>query len=512
MKNKLRRVLFSQAVIVALLLLIQIALILSVVVLAREYMVFLDSFLILLTFLVVLYIVNSDKNPTYKLAWVMAVLFVPLFGGLFYLFIQGQTVTRMFFQRVKKIDKVFTGKIPQDELILEEIKENYPIRYNTVAYTNRNEYVAYSVFKNTDVKYFAVGEECWQDMLCELKKAEKYIFMEYFIIGMGKMWDSILEILKEKASAGVDVRIMYDGVGSLLQMPKHYSEEMKRYGIKCGAFMPFVPFLSTLQNNRDHRKIMAIDGKVAFTGGVNIADEYVNLEKPYGHWKDTAVKLTGDAAYSFAVIFLQMWQIGDRNRINPEDYRPKWQFEAQTQGYVMPYADAPNDDYQVGEFVYMDIITKATKYIHITTPYLILDSAMQSALVNAARSGVDVKIIIPSVADHWYAYYVALDFAKELIKKGVEVYEYTPGFIHAKNFSSDDEVAVVGSINLDYRSLYLHFECGAWMLGSPAVAAVEKDFQKTLKQCKKLTVEQLEKRPVYQRFISACLRFFAPLM
>lgn len=512
MRNKLRRVLFSQAVIVALLLIIQIALILFVVVKARHYMIFLDSFLILLTFAVVVYVINSDKNPTYKLAWVMSVLLVPVFGGLFYLFIQGQTFTRRFFQRVKKIDKVFTGKIPQDPEILEEIQEKYPIRYNTVAYTNLNEYIAYSVFKNTDVKYYSVGEKCWEDMLAELKKAEKYIFLEYFIIGMGKMWDSILEILKEKAAAGVDVRIMYDGVGSLLQMPKHYPEEMKRFGINCRAFMPFVPFLSTLQNNRDHRKIMVIDGKVAFNGGINLSDEYVNIEKPYGHWKDTAVKLTGDAAYSFAVIFLQMWQVVDRQEINPEDYRPKEPYTAKSGGFVMPYADTPNDDYQVGEFVYMDIITKAVKYVHIMSPYLILDSEMQTVLVNAARSGIDVKIIIPAVADHWYAYYVALDYAKELIKKGVEIYEYTPGFIHAKSFSSDDEVAVVGSINLDYRSLYLHFECATWMLESPAVKDVEEDFQRTLEKCHKLTLEELEARPVRKRFVSACLRFFAPLM
>ncbi len=512
MRGKLKRVLFSQAVIVALLLVIQLVFLLFVVLKAREYMMYLDILLMLLTAGVIIYIVNSDKNPNYKLAWVTAVMLVPLFGGLFYLFIQGQTATRRFFQRVKKIDKAFTGKIPQDPKILEEIKLAHPNRFNTVSYTNLNEYVAYSVFKNTSVTYYPSGEKCWPDMLTELEKAEKYIFLEYFIIGMGEMWDSILKILKEKAANGVDVRVMYDGVGSLLQMPKRYPDEMKKYGIKCRAFMPFVPFLSTLQNNRDHRKIMVIDGKVAFNGGVNLADEYVNVKHPLGYWKDTAVRLRGDGAYSFAIIFLQMWQVAEKTPINPDAFRPEVCAVPEAEGYVMPYADAPNDDFQIGEFVYLDIINRARDYVHIMTPYLILDDTMKTSLTNAARSGVDVKIIIPSKADHWYAYYVALKYAKELIKKGVEVYEYSPGFIHAKNFTADGDVAVVGSINLDYRSLYLHFECATWMCGASAVEAAEEDFRETLAVSRRLTVEDIDARPLWKRFLSTVLQFFAPLM
>lgn len=510
--RKLRRILFSQAVAVIAFMLIQLVTMLVIIVKAREYLVFLDAILFLLSAAAVISIVNSDKDPNYKLAWAIPIMLFALFGGLFYFYIQGQTTYRKFFEMMKIIDRSFTGKIPKTPEIIEEIRELYPTRYSTVNYTNINEYVGYSVFKNTDVTYYPAGEDCWPDILTELEKAEKYIFLEYFIIGMGEMWDSVLEILKRKAADGVDVRVMYDGVGSLLQIPSKYPQELLRYGIKCKAFMPFKPFLSTLQNNRDHRKIMVIDGKVAFNGGINLADEYVNLTSPYGYWKDTSVRLIGDAAYSFTVIFLQMWQITEKKAIEPEQFRPEWSYKAASGGYIMPYADTPNDDYQVGEFVYMDIINKAQKYVHIITPYLILDNSMYIALINAARSGVDVKIIIPAKADHWYAYYVALDYAKELIGKGVEVYEYTPGFVHAKNFCSDDEVAVVGSINLDFRSLYLHFECATWMLNSPAVADVARDFEETLKQCHRITAEELKKRPIWKKLISAVLRIFAPLM
>ncbi len=443
--RKLRRVLFSQAVIVVFLMIFQLTVLFGAVLMAREYVVFLDALLFLVSTMAVISAVNSDKDPTYKLAWVVPITIFPLFGGLFYFYVQGQTVTRKFFHRVKYIDKTFTGAIPQSEEVLEEIRSSFPHRFGTVNFTHRNEFVGYSVFKNTDVKYYPYGEDFWPDLLDALEAAEKYIFLEYFIIGLGEMWNTVLDILKRKAAQGVDVRVMYDGVGSLLQIPKRYPVELVRYGIKCKAFMPLVPFLSTLQNNRDHRKIAVIDGKVAFNGGVNLADEYVNLTSPYGCWKDTAVRLTGDAAFSFAAIFLQMWQITERKKqIDPADFKPDWEYKAKSGGYIMPYADAPNDDYQVGEFVYSDIINKARRYVHITSPYLILDNSMKTALVNAARSGVDVKLIIPAKPDHWYAYYVALEDARELIEKGVEVYEFTPGFIHAKNFCSDDEVAVVG--------------------------------------------------------------------
>ncbi len=510
--RKLLKIFFSQTSIVVLLMLVQIAAIAVMVFKLNQYSKIISLLFFIITFLAVIAVINSNKNPAYKMSWLIPMMIFPLFGGLMYIFINGQGLTRRFFHHVKKIEKSLCPDIEQDSAILDEIYRKSPARFNTVNYCARNDDVGYSAFKNTDVTYYPTGELCWKDMLTELEKAEKYIYLEYFIIEPGEMWNSIFEILKRKAAQGVDVRVLYDGVGSLVQMPKKCSREICAAGIKCRAFIPLVPFLSTMQNNRDHRKIMAIDGKVAFNGGINLADEYINKKVVYGRWKDTAVRLTGDGAYSFAVMFLQMWLATERKTPELPDIKPDWNYKAKTEGYIMPFSDTPNDDYQVGEFVYLEIVNKAKSYIHITTPYLILDNEMMTALVNAARSGIDVKIIIPGVADHWYAYYVAMDYAKELLSKGVKIYIYDPGFIHAKNFVSDDEVAVVGSINLDYRSLYLHFECATWMYASPAVEAVEEDFNETLKECHLLTDEELDSRSVIKRFVSAVLRIFAPLM
>ncbi len=510
--RKLLKVFFSQTFMVILLMLVQVALIAFSVLKIQEHFRLVSGIFLAITIFAMILVVNGNKNPAYKMSWLIPMMVFPIFGGLMYLFVQSQSLTRRFFQRVKDIDRSFSTVLPENLDVIEEIGRRDPMRRAVVNYNVRNEGMRFPVYKNTDVKYYALGELCWKDMLVELEKAEKYIFLEYFIIEPGEMWNSVLEILKRKAAAGVDVRVMYDGVGSLVQMPRKYPKELMRYGIRCKAFIPLVPILSTMQNNRDHRKIMVVDGKVAFTGGVNLADEYVNKKRPYGHWKDTAVRLTGDGAYSFAIMFLQMWDITEREPFDPGALKPDWNYRSADGGYVMPFADTPNDDYQVGEFVYLDMINRARDYIHITSPYLILDHEMMVALINAARSGVDVKIIIPSVADHWYAYYVALDYARELIRGGVKIYEYSPGFIHAKNAVCDGELAVVGSINLDFRSLYLHFECAAWMYGCPAVKDIADDFDKTVERCRLLTTEILDARPLWKRFVSALLRLFAPLM
>ncbi len=509
--RKLLKVFFSQTFMVILLMLVQVALIAFSVLKIQEHFRLVSVIFLAITIFAMILVVNGNKNPAYKMSWLIPMMIFPLFGGLMYLFVQSQTLTRRFFQRVKDIDKSFAAVLPKNQDVIDEIKGLDPMRCAAVNYNSRSEGFRYPVYKNTDVKYYALGELCWRDMLVELEKAEKYIFLEYFIIEPGEMWNSVLEILKRKAAAGLDVRVMYDGVGSLVQMPRKYPRELLRYGIKCKAFVPLVPILSTMQNNRDHRKIMAIDGKVAFTGGVNLADEYINKKQLYGHWKDTAVRLTGEGAFSFALMFLQMWDITEREPFDPGALKPE-RSHAGGEGYVMPFADTPNDDYQVGEFIYLDMINRAKDYIHITTPYLILDNEMMVALINAARSGVDVKIVIPSVADHWYAYYVALDYARELIRGGVKIYEYSPGFIHAKNVVCDGELAVVGSINLDYRSLYLHFECAAWMYRCAAVSDIAEDFDKTVEESRLLTTEILDGRPLWKRFVSALLRLFAPLM
>ncbi len=330
------------------------------------------------------------------------------------------------------------------------------------------------------------------------------------------MWDAVLDILQEKVAEGVEVRVMYDGMCSLTLLPYHYPQELEKLGIRCKMFSPVRPALSTYQNNRDHRKITVIDGHTAFTGGINIADEYINRRERFGHWKDTAIMLKGEAVNSFLMMFLQMWNITEWH---PEDYgkyqkSPDYVYpeHLNMDGYVMPYGDSPLDDETVGQHVYMDILNEARHYVHIMTPYLILDSDMITALTFAAKRGIETVIIMPHIPDKIYAYLLARSYYEELLLAGVKIYEYTPGFVHAKVFSSDDEKAVVGSINLDYRSLYLHFECAAYLYRNQAVHDVEQDFQRTLEQCQEITVENCRQYPLMKKLAGKVLRLFAPLM
>lgn len=513
--RRLLKAMFSQVAVVSFLLILQILLITASLMHISDYFLYFDIFLKLISFFVVILIVNRHSNPTYKLAWVIPILMFPMFGGLFYLFITGQMHTHIFFNKLSCLQKKITLPYPQNKKVYDEIEENFEYYSNTPRYIKKVS--GLNVYRACDAQYFSSGEEKFASLLEELEKAQKYIFLEYFIIKEGKMWNSILEILKRKAKEGVDVRIMYDGMGSMTLLPFNYPKVLRSYGIKCRVFSPFTPFLSALQNNRDHRKILVIDGKCAYTGGINLSDEYINIDYPFGHWKDMGVMIKGEAAFSFSMMFLHLWWHITKAEENIKDFEPSFTEEEKesfpkNNGYVMPYFDIPQDKYQAGEFIYLDIINKAKKYVYITTPYLILDHEMVVALTNAALCGVDVKIICPLVADHWYARCVAYSYYKELISSGVQIYEYTPGFIHGKTFCSDDEVCVVGSINLDYRSLYLHFECAAWFLDCPIVHSVKNDFTDTLKKCTLITDEYFSKMSPLRKFLNAFLRIFAPLM
>ena len=304
---------------------------------------------------------------------------------------------------------------------------------------------------------------------------------------------------------------MYDGTCSLILLPYNYPKKMEKMGIKCKIFSPIKPALSTYQNNRDHRKILVIDGNVAFTGGINLADEYINKKVVYGHWKDIGIMLKGEAVKSLTLMFLQVWNINSKEEEDYGKYISNAR-EEDAEGYVMPYGDSPVDNENAGELVYMDVINTAKDYVHIMTPYLILDNEMMTSLKYAAKSGVDVKLILPHIPDKWYAYLLARTYYKELIEAGVKIYEYTPGFVHAKAFVSDDKKAVVGTINLDYRSLYLHFECAVFTYKTTLAYDVEKDFQETLKKCEKITIENCKKFSIFKRIIGQILRLFAPLM
>lgn len=354
----------------------------------------------------------------------------------------------------------------------------------------------------------------FERLLQELKKAERYIFLEYFIIEKGVMWDSILEILVEKAKQGVDVRVIYDDVGCLLTLPYNYDKQLSKMGIKCCVFNPFVPILSSHMNNRDHRKITVIDGCTAFTGGINLADEYINGYEKHGHWKDSAVMIKGDAVWSFAVMFLSLWNYQRKTEEDYEKFRP---LAIETEkfaplGYVQPFTDSPLDDESISETVYLNLISNAKRYVFINTPYLILDSEMTIALCSAAKRSVDVRIITPHVPDKWFVHSVTRANYEVLVESGVKIYEYIPGFNHAKSFAIDDEFGVVGTINLDYRSLYLHFECGVWLYQTKSILEVKEDFMKTLEQCQQITLEYCRSVKWYRRLGRLVLRAFAPLM
>ena len=455
-----------------------------------------------------------EGNSTIKLSWVVPILIFPVFGTLFYLFLTLQPGTRRINRRIEEVGTKLRPYLLQDPEVLAHYESISASGGNLVRYMNQ--YGRFPAYENTGVRYFPLGDDMFPVLLEELKKAEHFIFMEYFIVEHGVMWDAILQVLETKVAEGVEVRFMYDGMGNLFTLPHGYEKAMQEKGIQCKIFAPVRPALSSYQNNRDHRKICVIDGHTAFTGGVNLADEYINQRVRFGHWKDTAVMLKGKAVDSFTMMFLQLWDVTERDA---EEYRrflcPETFHMPEGMdygGFVMPYADSPLDGENVGESVYLDILGRSRRYVHITTPYLILDDTTLAALKFAAKRGVEVIIIMPHIPDKLYAYLLARSYYAELLRAGVQIYEYTPGFIHAKMFTSDDEKAVVGTINLDFRSLYLHFECASYFFRNAVVMDVEEDFQKTLAKSERITLENCRKYPFIRRFAGKALRILAPLM
>lgn len=465
--------------------------------------------LLLLSTAATLYIISKNTNPAYKIAWVVPILAVPVFGGLFYLMLGGNRLSSRQRKKMNSVEYNLRRHLPQNPEIysnLEESSESAAIqsRYiQTVA--------GCPVYENTAVRYFPLGDDVYPEMLEQLRKAEKYIFLEYFIIGPGKMWDGILEILKEKAAQGLDVRVMYDDFGCITTLPYNFKKELKSYGIRCCEFSPFVPIMSARLNNRDHRKFMIIDGKVGFTGGINLADEYINERERFGHWKDNGIMLQGEAVWSMTVMFLSLWDYVTGGRDSITEYIPP---EPVTggHGFVQPYTDNPMDDEAVGSTVYLNLINRARHSIYIMTPYLVIDYTMMEALCNAAKTGLDVRIVTPHIPDKWYVHTLTRAHYEQLVKCGVKVYEYTPGFIHSKVFAVDGEFATVGTINLDYRSLYLHFENGVFMYNADCISDIYRDFANTFEISQRISLEECRATSLSVRVLRSVLRLLAPLM
>lgn len=508
-RKKIKYILFHRLVLVGLALVAQIAVLL---VMLNEFSTHFDYFYwmcIVVSILATLWIVNDRSESAYKIAWLILILPFPVFGGAFYLLMGGNRISERTRRKMQGIaersNEVLQGDFKADRLT--DLGEDVA---GQARYLEK--YAACPVYTNTQTRYFPVGDLAFVQMLEELEKAERYIFLEYFIIQEGECWDRILELLERKAAAGVEVRLIYDDFGCMFTLPQHYNERMAERGIQCRVFNRLVPVLTLRMNNRDHRKLCIIDGKVGFTGGMNLADEYINRKVRFGHWKDSAILLQGEAVWSMTVMFLSMWDYCSGWEEDFDLFRPGDIPAASGLGWVQPYTDTPLDHEKVGQAVYLNMISRARDYINITTPYLIVDAATSTALCNAAKAGVDVRIITPHIPDKRSVFEVTRAHYPPLLEAGVKIYEYTPGFIHAKNFVVDGQFATVGTVNLDYRSLFLHFENGVWMYATPSIVEIKADFDATLDQCEEITLRRARHLNLLVQLYRSILRIFAPLM
>lgn len=468
--------------------------------------------LTIISLVVVVFVINRRQNPAYKLTWSIMILSFPVFGGLMYIAASLQSSTHKFKKKAAAAHKAVAPYMTQDKTITDALRRQSRTKAAHASYLANK--AGFPVYAGTYPVYLPSGEAKFDWLKRELQTAKKFIFLEYFIIQEGLMWDTILKILIAKVKEGVEVRLIWDGMGSMSTLPKNYDKILESLGIKTMIFNPFMPLATVIQNNRDHRKIVVIDGHTAFTGGINLADEYINVYDKYGHWKDSAVMVRGDAVKSFTMMFLETWYIS--KPIDPDIslYLPPNDpngFKIAGEGYCQPYADTPLDGECVGELVYFNLINKAKDYIYITTPYLIPDNELVTALCFAAKSGIDVRIITPGIPDKKYVYTVTRSFYGELLDSGVKIYEYTPGFIHQKTCVSDDSIAVIGSINLDYRSLYLHFECAALLYDSPAVLDVKRDFLETMRVSEEITKDRYKQIRRRSALTMSVLRILSPL-
>lgn len=498
---------------IAIALLLQIITLAVVILRFSEHFVYFYAVMEVLGAVTVLYISTTDIYPSYKVTWVVSILLLPIFGTVFYLLFGRRKSTKSYTRRMKNINNKMMNILTNTPNIMDNFEKQDISAANLSRYIQNYAYAPPGL--NSPTQFLESGEKFFESLVAELKKAENYIFMEYFIIEPGLMWNTILEILEEKAAEGVDVRVIYDDVGCLFTLPSNYDSLLREKGIKCHPFNKFYPVLSLHYNNRDHRKITVIDGKVAFNGGANLADEYINAVEKHGHWKDSAVMLEGPAVANLATMFLTMWEGCTNEQLDYSSYLPS-QNEYSKQdfsgGVVQPFTDSPLDNEHVSELVYLYHINRANHYIYITTPYLVIGNEILGALTAAAKSGIDVRIITPHVPDKWYVHEVSRAHYETLTKNNVKIYEYSPGFIHSKTIVSDDITAVVGTINLDYRSMYLHFECGTWLYNCPTVAEIKNDFLKTLELCEEVTYEDCKKVPYLRRLVRSALNLFSPLM
>jgi len=453
-----------------------------------------------------LYIVRKDENPAYKISWIMLICLVPLLGGLLYLLFGNKRPSRRMRHLLETTRDKHYASMVDNPAASRQLPPRLAATSNYVA-----SYGPYPAWQNTASEYFASGEEMFPRMLQDMEKAERFLFVEYFIISRGSMWNEMFELMCRKAAAGVDVRVIFDDMGSAWDAPKNLTILLEKNHIRCLPFNPMVPVIAFAMNHRDHRKFLIVDGNIGYTGGINLADEYVNRKERFGYWKDTGVRLEGDAVWNMTVAYLNLWNAFRRTDESYEGFRPTIRGQIPSDGVVQPYTDTPLDDEALAENVYLDIISQAQRYVYIFTPYLIIDNEMTTALCLAAKRGVDVRIVTPGIPDKPMVFRMTRSYYPPLLRAGVRIYEYTPGFLHAKSFISDDRVAVVGSINMDYRSLYLHFESGVLLMECSMLQKLKQDCLDTFAVSRRVSLSEC-KTGFFGRLFDDLLRVLSPLL
>ena len=511
--NKFKQFIYSKRFIIGILALFQMAAFMWMT--TKLYAVGTFAYILLMVFsiLIMLYMFEKDNmNPSYKIIWVLVMAFFPVSGALFY-FLWGDTkLTRKQQRRLQAVRERTHRRLKPNPQLIEKISATDRGLGKQAFYLERNGYAP--AYENTAVKYYHMGADMFRDMLADLRSAKESIFLQYFIIDQGYMWDAILEILKQKVKEGVDVRLIYDGWGCLINLPEGYEKTLRRWGIKTYIFndVKFSLHLGDylMLNHRDHRKIAVIDSTIGYSGGINIADEYINVIERFGVWKDTGFRLEGEGVWSMTATFLNTWEYVSRTTDNYSLYRPRYTME--TDGIVQPYYDTPLDKINLCENTYLSVINNAREYVYISTPYLVSDNEMLTALTLAAQSGVDVRIVVPGIPDKWYVYYVTQSYYRHLISAGVKIYEYTPGFIHAKMYVSDDMQAIVGGANTDYRSMYLNFENCCSFYGGSIVRSVKHDFEDTFSHSRQVTMQDVNNTSFFKRLVQIILRIWSPML
>lgn len=469
------------------------------------------SVLSVLSALFVLFLISNRGEGAYKMLWLLAMFVAPLPGALMYLFYGNKRTGNVLEQRLSAIHDSIPIALNDGAQVQEQLQCDDKRIAQTFAYITK--ITGFPALRNDTARYYPVGELLFEQMLSALKKATKYVFIEYFIVQEGVMWAAMVDVMQRKVQEGVDVRVLYDDIGSIGTFSARNRASLLKMGIKCEKFNPLI-VLSGALNNRDHRKIMVVDGIVAFSGGINLADEYINEEHPFGHWKDIGFEITGDAIRSYTYMFIEFWNASSLNKITRElvgDDFAQGSVSTAFDGYVLPYYDSPGRAEAASNNLFIDLLGQARDYIWFYTPYLLLGDGLREAFVRAAQRGVDVRIIMPGIPDKKVVYRMSRSYYRELLEAGVKIFEYSPGFVHAKACLADDCVGSIGTVNLDYRSLYLHYECNALFYKASVLIDLKKDFEASMKVSRVCTL-QGEKKGLLHRIINGTLRIFAPLV